>query len=94
METKQKSSYMEKLKTSLGYDNLLTVESIGRSEGLAIMWKRSYVVDILSSDYRIIDLKVTMGSLSFDLTVYGDPVRDRSKLVWDHLSGKMQRDEA
>lgn len=96
METKQKSGYMEKLKASLGYDNLLTVEPIGRSGGLAVMWKKSFIVDILSSDFRIIDLKVTMGSIPFYLTcVYGDPVRGRRKPVWDRLASiGLQRDDA
>lgn len=48
--------------------------------GLAVMWKQSYEVDVLSLDDRIIDMKVTTSSLVFFLTcVYGDPVRGRGK---------------
>lgn len=96
METKQKTSYIEHLKTSLGYDKLITVDPIGRSGGLAVMWKRSYEVEVLSMDNRIIDLKVTIGSLVFFLTcVYGDPVRGRRKWVWEKLINiGIQRDEA
>ncbi|KAL0887179.1 hypothetical protein Bca101_011162 [Brassica carinata] len=96
METKQKFSYMDVLKSSLGYDNLHTVEPIGRSGGLGLMWKSSYGVDILYSDKRIIDLKITIGSLVLFLScVYGDPVRGRRRIVWDKLSEiGVHRDEA
>lgn len=60
----------------MGYDHLITVEPEGLSGGLALMWKDSYQVDILSNDKRIIDMKVKLGLLSFFLTcVYGDPVQ-------------------
>ncbi|WZZ78471.1 hypothetical protein YC2023_099043 [Brassica napus] len=61
---------MEVLKLSLGHDNLHTVEPIGRCGGLALTWKSSYGVDILYSDKRIIDLKVTIGSLVFFSLMY------------------------
>lgn len=44
------------------------------------------MVEILHSDKRIIDLKITIGSLVFFLScAYGDPVRERRKVVWDKL---------
>ena len=86
METKQKKSYVEHLKTSLGYDECVTVDPIGLSGGLAVMWKSSYVVEVLSCDNRIIDLKITLGSMKFFLTcVYGNLVTGRRNLVWDKL---------
>lgn len=87
METKQKKAYVTGLKVTLGYDNLFTVEPAGLSGGLALMWKNCLDIDILSSNKRVIDLKVKMGSLSFYLScVYGDPVRANRKAVWNYLS--------
>ena len=68
--------FMRGLQQSLGYSQLVTVEPVGLSGGLAVMWKDSYSVSILSADKRIIDMEVTFGSIKFFLTcVYGDPVR-------------------
>lgn len=86
METKQKFSYISQLQKSLGYDKVYTVEPLGLSGGLAVFWKNSYDVEILSGDKRIIDMKVRCGPLAFFLScVYGDPVRARRQDVWDRL---------
>ena len=75
METKQKSEFIFGVKKQLGYDLVFTVEPEGLSGGLALMWKDTYQVTIFSSDKRIIDLKVTIGSVTFYMScVYGDPV--------------------
>ena len=58
METKQKFEYMLWLQKNLGYDKIYTVEPLGLSGGLAVLWKNSYDVEILSGDKRIIDMKV------------------------------------
>lgn len=74
------------LQKDLGYDKMLTVEPLGLSGGLAVLWKGCFKVDILSSDKRIIDLCVTFGSIKFFLTcVYGDPVRERRQAVWEKI---------
>jgi len=87
METKQKREYMVGLQKEFGYDELLTVEPVGLSGGLAVFWKSSFEVEVLEADKRIIDLKVRMGSLAFFLScIYGDPVREHRKDVWDRLS--------
>lgn len=75
------------MKYSLCYDDLVTVEPLGLSGGLVVMWKNSFDVEMISKDKRIIDLKVRMGSINFFLScVYGDPVRARRQIVWDRLS--------
>ncbi|KAG2267781.1 hypothetical protein Bca52824_062336 [Brassica carinata] len=96
METKQKFEFVNGLKKTLGYDKLITVEPEGLSGGLALMWKDSYNVVVLSTDKRIIDLKVSIGSTSFYLScVYGDPVRTIRREVWDRLTHiGLLRDEA
>ena len=96
METKQKDVYVKGLQQSLGYDHLFTVEPVGLSGGLAVMWKDSYSVSVLSSDKRIIDMEVKLGSIKFFLTcVYGDPVTAKRQEVWDRLVDiGLVRDEA
>ena len=96
METKQKSAYVTGLKDTLGYDKVFTVEPIGLSGGLALMWKASLNVEILSANRRVIDLRVKMGSLSFYVScVYGNPVRAQRNLVWNQLSSiGASRDDA
>lgn len=82
METKQKFKFMDDLRLELGYDKMVTVEPIGCSGGLALLWKKSYDVEVLSSCSRIIDIRVKLGSLVFYIScVYGDPVKERHKLV-------------
>lgn len=86
METKQKDKFMIDTQRELGYDNLINVEPVGLSGGLAVMWKNCYSVAVLQQDKRIIDLQVGMGSMTFYLTcVYGDPVRERRQAVWERL---------
>lgn len=87
---------MFELQESLGYGKMITMEPLGLSGGLAFMWKESYKVEILSSDKRIIDTKVTLGSISFFLTcVYDDPVKSKRQEVWEHLTDiGLARDEA
>ncbi|XP_033134315.1 uncharacterized protein LOC117127769 [Brassica rapa] len=96
METKQKNSYMMGLQQSLGYDKMITVEPIGLSGGLALMWKSTFDVAVLSCDNRIIDVKVSFGSVSFYLTcVYGNHVRSKRQEVWTRLIDiGLVRDEA
>lgn len=77
---------MDDLKLKLGYDKMLTVDPIGRSGGLALMWKNTYKEEILLNNKRIINAKVKLGSLIFYLScVYGDLVRKNRKEVWDQL---------
>lgn len=81
MDTKQKFAYMASLKSSLGYDNIVTVEPLGLNGGLTVMWKSGFDVEVLSKNRRIIDLKVRMGTLYFSLTcIYGDLIRHVVKL--------------
>ena len=80
----------------MGYDKIFTVEPLGLSGGLAVLWKNSYDIEILSGDKRIIDMKLQCRSVVFFLScVYGDPVRARRQDVWDRLvEVGMRRNEA
>lgn len=96
METKQKYSHMEGLRQRLGYSQMVTVEPVGLSGGLAVMWKDSYSVSVLSADKRIIYMEVKFGSIKFFLTcTYGDPVVAKRQEVWERLTNiGLSRDEA
>ena len=70
----------------MGYDQSHIVDPVGLSGGLTLFWKNSYVVEVINSDHRIIDIKVKLGSLSFFIScVYGDPVYESRQAVWDKL---------
>ncbi|XP_010451797.1 PREDICTED: uncharacterized protein LOC104733977 [Camelina sativa] len=76
LETKNSSDHVLGVKDWLGYDQVHIVDPVGLSGGLALFWKDSYQVEVLVADSRIVDTKVTKGSISFYITyVYGDPVR-------------------
>ncbi|CAA7036116.1 unnamed protein product [Microthlaspi erraticum] len=96
METKQKQPYVEGLRKSLGYDEMITVEPVGLSGGLAVFWKNNFEVEVISMNNRIIDMRIKMGSLSFFLScVYGDPIKARRREVWENLASiGLARDEA
>ncbi|XP_010431321.2 PREDICTED: uncharacterized protein LOC104715626 [Camelina sativa] len=70
------------VKEWMGYDQVHIVDPIGLSGGLALFWKDLYRVEILQSDTRVIDTKVSQGSMVFYITfVYGDPVRDFNEIM-------------
>lgn len=58
-ETKNKRNYMEKVMAHLGYFDLSTVEPIGKSGGLALMWKETIQMKILYIDRRMTDTQIT-----------------------------------
>ncbi|KAG7583258.1 Reverse transcriptase domain [Arabidopsis suecica] len=86
METKNSNSHVLRVQQWLGYDQSHIVDLIGLSGGLALFWKSSYDVEVVSSDNRIIDVKVKLGSLIFFIScVYGEPAAQLRQVVWDQL---------
>lgn len=86
-ETKNKRWYLEDVLVKLGYHDLRTVEPMGRSGGLAVLWKESCKVECLQSNRRIMDLKMTWKDKSFFLTgVYEEPVKGNKSNVWEKLT--------
>ncbi|XP_043687688.1 uncharacterized protein LOC122638901 [Telopea speciosissima] len=77
METKCKRPRLEIIRRRLHMDHLFTVELIGLSGGLALLWRNPIVIDILSSSPRILDVTVTdmVANSYFVSCVYGDPIR-------------------
>lgn len=85
-ETKKGKKYLENVVGHLGYHDLHTVEPIGRSGGMALMWKDSLTVKILQSDRRLIDAQITLEGKEFYFTgVYGDLVRSLRNDVWERI---------
>ncbi|KAG5383780.1 hypothetical protein IGI04_035250 [Brassica rapa subsp. trilocularis] len=59
---------------------------VGLSGGLALFWRSTYEVEVLSVSNRIIDIQVKIGALRFFMSfIYGDPVRHRRHAVWEVL---------
>jgi hypothetical protein len=58
METKMKQRKMEKIRCLLGFQNLFAVDSIGRSGGLALLWKEEAGLEIQNYSYRHIQAAV------------------------------------
>ncbi|KAF8048797.1 hypothetical protein N665_2401s0001 [Sinapis alba] len=87
METKQKRDILIDLQTWLGYDRIMTVNPIGYSGGLALMWKNSVNINFKYVDKNLVDFKVMFGKDCFFVScIYGEPaVSNRSKL-WEKLS--------
>ncbi|XP_010431586.1 PREDICTED: uncharacterized protein LOC104715920 [Camelina sativa] len=88
-ETKNDRSFMEDKQTSLGYDNLFTVEPKGNNNdgGLALFYSNDYPVHILASDDHLIDTETVIdGNRVFMTFVYGDPVVKCRQYVWERLT--------
>ena len=78
---------MEKVRKSLGFDGLITVDPRGRSGGLALVWKVKDQVQLRSSSRNHIDVEISIaGKDSWRLTgVYGEPDRTQRRKTWDLL---------
>lgn len=86
-ETKNSRPLLEDFKLSFGYDQLFTVEPLGRSGGLALFYLYSFNVSILLSSDRMIDIEATFeGNKIFMNFFYGDPVFKFRSQVWDCLA--------
>lgn len=78
--------YLEGFKRSLGFDHLFLVNPVGLSGGLALFWRNSHEVEVISAYDRIIDVKVKQRDLVFFISfVYGDLMRHKRHIVWDNL---------
>lgn len=65
-ETKQEFEFVQGFQSHMGFDNLVTVDLIGKIGGLAIFYNNEYQVKILYSSNRIIDVEaVVLGKKIF-----------------------------
>jgi exonuclease III len=46
METKLQAHRMEKIRLCIGFESVLVINSVGRREGLALLWSSEVEVDI------------------------------------------------
>lgn len=75
IETLCSKSKLERIKIQLGYDGLFVVERVGRSGGLALLWKAPSNVDILKFANNFIDAEVEVPGLGKSRLTgfYGNP---------------------
>ncbi|CAM8999282.1 unnamed protein product [Rhodiola kirilowii] len=85
IEKKKSVGDWESLKMKLGFKGCLSVDSRGRSGGLALLWVEDVEVVLISLSNYHIDVTVK-GEVQFDFTLfYGNPkVQDRGS-SWDLL---------
>jgi hypothetical protein len=58
METKSRQNKMEGLRVRLGFEGLFVVDPVGRSGGLALLWKESDTLKIQNYTRRHINVVV------------------------------------
>ena len=76
IETKQKSSYMEMLRSKMGFDHGSYMELLGNSSGLGLWWNGEWRVKIQHMSKHFIDVLITHDGLWHFTGVYGDPRRE------------------
>ncbi|KAG7581014.1 Reverse transcriptase zinc-binding domain [Arabidopsis suecica] len=75
------------MQVSLGFDSLKTVEPLGNSGGLALMYSKDYPVKVVFVSDRLIDIETIIdGNRVYITFVYGDPVVQYRELVWERLT--------
>ena len=85
---------MEKEKFKTGLLNGLIVPSVGRSGGLAMLWRRDIKVEVQGYSRSYIDVVVTDPELGFKWCItgfYGNPETHRRKESWDLLRSLSQK---
>ena len=77
---------MQDFKFEFGYDNLFTVDPVGRGGGLTLFYMENSAVDIIFSNDRIIDIKAQIdGHEVFITFIYRDPMVEYRENVWKRL---------
>ena len=81
-KSKMKKYQMEKVKFKIGLLNGLTVPSVGRSGGLALLWCRDIKVEIQNYSRNFVDAMMTDPESDFKWRItgfYGNPETHRRK---------------
>lgn len=86
-ETLVEGSVISNIADQLGFNNVFTVDKIGRSGGMAVLWNRKVECQVIDSTRNHIDLHVMENSVAvWRLTCYyGYPERSRRREAWDML---------
>ena len=89
-----KKYQMEKVKFKIGLLNGLTVPSVGRSGGLALLWCRDIKVEIQSYSRNFVDAMVTDPESGFKWRItsfYGNLETHHRKESWEVLRSLSQK---
>ena len=89
METKQKSSYVTKIRKKCNYSNEWVVNPIGISGGLALWWNDDVLINILSSSANVIHTSVSGSAFeapSYVTFVYGPTDEGIRMLCWKKIT--------
>ena len=89
METKQKNSYVTKIRKKCNFTNEWLVTPTGLSGGLALWWNDDLIVNILSSTTNVIHTSVSGSNFevpNYLTFVYG-PTDEGDRLIcWDYIT--------
>ncbi|MCH80235.1 hypothetical protein A2U01_0001001 [Trifolium medium] len=86
-ETLVHANKIEEIRVGLGFDAFFAVDRIGRSGGLAILWRQPFVCNLINYSTNFINMEVTHPTYpSWRLTgFYGYPENERRRDSWDLL---------
>lgn len=78
---------MERIRTRLGYQGMVVVAAQGRSGGLALLWKETDQVRLISLSQHHINVEIHIdGMQQWRLAgFYGEPDRRQRRNTWDLL---------
>ena len=78
---------IKELSVMLGFHSYFAVDRVGRGGGLAIMWKRSVLCNVMIASSNHIDVHILERNIpSWRITCfYGFPERNRRHESWDFL---------
>lgn len=84
VETISSVLQLDEIKVLLGYDGVFAVSNVGRSGGLAFLWKSAQTVSLLSSSFWHIDVLVEVALIGeWRITgFYGRPNRNERQASW------------
>jgi exonuclease III len=88
METKMQNKKCDFIRIKLGFDYMFGVDSLGRSGGLLLLWKKNFNVTIQNYSRRHINAEINncANNLKWKLTgFYGHPNSAKRKESWDLL---------
>uniref|UniRef100_A0A803PI32 Reverse transcriptase domain-containing protein n=1 Tax=Cannabis sativa TaxID=3483 RepID=A0A803PI32_CANSA len=86
-ETLAKKKVIERLRVAIGFDGALAVDSVGKSGGVALLWRVEEEVKVLEYGVSYIDVVISGSDQGhWRLTgLYGEPNRNLRKRTWDLL---------
>jgi hypothetical protein len=89
METKSRQNHMEVVRVKLGFDGLFTVDPVGRSGGLALLWRDADDLNIQNFTRRHINAEVRIPGSDqwwYLTCFYGHPVLAKRHESWALLN--------